>query len=391
MISIKDSVSVLIVAAETSSTLYAQRLLESWKLNKVPIKAFGIGSREMEKLGFEIVGRSEDLAVVGVQEVIAHWPVIKGAFHGLLTMAQERQPKVAILLDYPDFNLRLAKKLKALGIRVVYYISPQVWAWRQSRVHLIKKVVDRMLVLLPFEVDFYKKFDVPVEFVGHPLLDEINDELTSPQEVQFRRGKFGLRPEDVVLALMPGSRRSELKHHLEVQIRAAEQLSARIPELKVILLTAPQFTPDFLKQQLPQTHLSLNVIQDEPFKMIGVSDVVLCASGTATLMVGMMKKPMVIMYKMNAFSAWIAKTFVRSTAHFGLINLVLGERVVEELFQEKADANGLVKALSPLLQNPQLRESIANRLGECHHRLGSKGATERVSKIIQDYCFGDCK
>lgn len=383
MTSTKDCADILIVAAEASSTLYAQRLLEHWKERGVDVRAFGIGSRAMEELGFEIVGRSEELAVVGLQEVIAHWSVIKGAFHGILAKAAERKPKVALLLDYPDFNLRLAKKLKAMGIQVVYYISPQVWAWRQSRVHLIKKIVDRMLVLFPFEVDFYQRFDVPVEFVGHPLLDELGPELFNAQNRAIERGRYGITDQDVVLALMPGSRHSELKHHLQVQIEAAALLRREKPDLKVALLVAPTFSLNEVRAKLPATDLPLILIQDEPFKMIGLADVVLCASGTATLMVGLMEKPMVVMYRMNPMTAWVAKRFVRATAHFGLINLVLNERVVPELFQEQARADGLANALRPLVNDVGIRRDLSSRLHQAKHRLGDQGATIRVARAVE--------
>ncbi len=383
MTSTSGSHEIMIVAAEASSTLYAQRLLEHWSERKVPVKAFGIGSRQMEALGFEILGRSEELAVVGLQEVLAHWGEIKTAFHSLVEEAKKRKPAVALLLDYPDFNLRLAKKLKAIGIPVVYYISPQVWAWRQSRVHLIRKVVDKMLVLFPFEVDFYKRFGVPVDFVGHPLLDELDDELFDEREIQKRRLKYNIMPQDIVLALMPGSRKSELKHHLVTQLEAARVLKQTRPNLKVVLLVAPTFSKAELQALLPPFDLPLIIVKDEPFPMISIADVVLCASGTATLMVGLMNKPMVVMYKMNTMTAWIAKRFVRSTAHFGLINLVLGERAVPELFQGEADVQGLVKALSPMLDHEGERRMMAAKLNSARTRLGDKGATARVAATLE--------
>src|SRR4051812_39176887 len=184
--------SVLIVAAEASSSIYAQRLLEYWAEHEVKVKPFGIGSESMRKLGFEVLGRSEDLAVVGLQEVISHFPLIRKTFHSLVDEAAKRRPKFALLLDYPDFNLRLAKKLKALGIPVIYYISPQVWAWRTSRVNLIRKVVDHILVLFPFEEEFYQKNNVKVSFVGHPLLDELNREIFDKEIRKERRQRYGV-------------------------------------------------------------------------------------------------------------------------------------------------------------------------------------------------------
>lgn len=215
---------ILIVAAEASSALYAQRLLEEWRAKDQHVKAFGIGSRAMESLGFEILGRSEELAVVGLTEVIRHYSEIKSVFEKIVSETSRRKPKIILLLDYPDFNLRLAKKLKSLNIPIVYYISPQVWAWRKSRIHTIKKLVDKMLVLLPFEKDFYKSNGVDVEFVGHPILDELSSKLFDATERNFARNRYGILPDDTWIGLMPGSRSSELKLHLDTQIEVAERL-----------------------------------------------------------------------------------------------------------------------------------------------------------------------
>lgn len=377
--------SVLIVAAEASSGLYAQRLLELWKSQEREVEAFGIGTRKMESLGFETLGRSEELAVVGLQEVIAHFPLIRRTFHNLIDQARARKPKFALLLDYPDFNLRLAKKLKSLGIPVIYYVSPQIWAWRQSRVYQIKKVVDRMLVLFPFEKEFYNRFNVPVDFVGHPLLDEISDHYFDEKEFNDRRAKYGVGSDEVLLALMPGSRKSELKHHLDVQIQAASLLSEKIPNLRVALFVAPTFQVKEIQRALPELNFSLQLIQDEPFEMIRMADAVLCASGTATLMVGLLGKPMVIMYKMNPMTAYLAKKFVKNTAHFGMINLVLGGRKVPELFQEEASAQGLSDALIPFLTNPELRKKTSQELLQARYLLGDRGATGRVDQILHQY------
>lgn len=376
---------ILIVAAEASSSLYAKRLLEYWKSQNIPVRAFGIGSREMEALGFECLGYSEDLAVVGLQEVIAHFGEIKDVFYKLIEEAKKRKPKAVLLLDYPDFNLRLAKKLKALGIPVVYYISPQVWAWRQSRVHTIKARVDKMLVLFPFEKDFYQKHGVDVEFVGHPLLDEIQDKYFDSQNVSMKRARFGIQPEDKLLALMPGSRKSELNHHLQLQLDTAEELLKTHPNLKIALFVAPTISMETMRTRLANLKIPVMLIQDEPFEMIQLADVVLCASGTATLMVGLLKKPMVIMYRMNPFTAMMAKMFVRATRYFGLINLVLDREAVKEYFQEKASVTNLSAEISRLLKDQSAYQKTVQDLGLAHRNLGEKGATVRVAKVLQPY------
>lgn len=378
----ESSCDVMIVAAEASSSLYALRLLQLWKKQNKKVSAFGIGSRDMEKEGFHIIGRSEEMAVVGLQEVIAHFGLIKDAFYGLLAEAKKRKPKVALLLDYPDFNLRLAKRLKAMGIPVIYYISPQIWAWRTGRVNTIRDRVDRMLVLFPFEKEFYEKNNVPVDFVGHPLLDELSDSLFDEKERAYRRSRYGFTQDDVVLALMPGSRRSELKHHLQVQIETARKMRAEDPHLKIVLFVAPTFEKEEIQAILPPIDFPITLIKDEPFSMISLADVVLCASGTATLMVGLMEKPMVIMYRMNKMTAFFAKRFVKHTAHFGMINLILNERVVPELFQEQANIETMAEELKKSIAN---RKTLQARLAQAKDRLGRKGATGRVAEALKPY------
>lgn len=385
MKSTATSPQILIVAAEASSVLYAQRLLEEWRKQHIDLHAFGIGSREMEKLGFEIVGRSEELAVVGFKEVIAHFPKIKSVFDALVALAKERRPKLILLLDYPDFNLRLAKKMKALNLPVVYYISPQIWAWRTGRVKIIKKIIDRMLVVFPFEEGFYKKHGVDVTFVGHPLLEEITEDLRDTEMRNRRRNRFGVLEKDLVLGLMPGSRRSELKNHLHTQIEAAKKLQEKYPQLRLMLLVAPGLDREKLREALPPDSPPITIMQMAPFEMLQVCDLVLCASGTATLMTGLMHVPMVIMYKMNLVSSWIAKTLVRSTPFFGMVNLILGREVVPERFQERASVENLVKELSQFIDSQTLRQKVVSDLEGLDSLLGNKGAAARVTEVVKEY------
>lgn len=376
---------ILIVAAEASSCLYAQRLLQHWKKHNISVEAFGIGDRAMESEGFECLGRAEELAVVGFSEIISHWGVIKKAFYDNLEAAKTRRPDMVLLLDYPGFNLRFAKRIKALGIPVIYYISPQVWAWKTGRVKVIREVVDKMLVVFPFEVDFYAKFNMKVDFVGHPLLDELNPDHFDAQRRQQKRARYGIQTDDLLLALMPGSRVSEIKHHLNVQLGAARELLKKHPNLKVALFVAPNFDKEQMQDWLSELEFPLILIKDEPFSMIDLADVILCASGTATLMVGLLEKPMVIMYRMNALSAFLAKRFVKSTKYFGLINLVLDQLAVREVFQEEADVAHLVRELEPLISDPQKRIEQQERLRPAKDRLGNKGATERVAQALEEY------
>jgi lipid-A-disaccharide synthase len=377
--------SVLIIAAEASSSLYAQRLLELWRSNGREVKAFGIGSRQMEKLGFECIGRSEEMAVVGLQEVLKHLPHIRRVYHQLLELAEERRPKFALLLDYPDFNLRLAKDLKARGVKVIYYISPQVWAWRTGRVKTIRQVVDHMLVLFPFEETFYREHGVKVDFVGHPLLDELPQDEKLSESRSLRRQRFGLNDQDIVLGLMPGSRRSEIEHHLQAQLEAAAEMMKTHPRVRTVLMVAPTLDRTDFRAALSSFGFPVQIIKEEPLEMIDLADVILVASGTATLMVGLMKKPMVIMYRMNALSAWLAKKLVTKTKYFGLANLILNDRVVPELFQEQASPAGLAREASRFIDDARTRAETIERLGTLRDKLGAAGATRKVAQVLEAY------
>ncbi len=376
--------SVLIIAAEASSSLYAQRILESWKAEGREIDAFGIGSRQMEKLGFECIGRSEELAIVGLTEVLKHLPVIRRVFNGLLEQASKRRPKFALLLDYPDFNLRLAKQLKKRGIRVIYYISPQVWAWRTGRVKQIRRDVDHMLVLFPFEETFYREHGVRCDFVGHPLLDELPENSMSEEQRAFERSRFGIGTGDIVLGLMPGSRNSEIEHHLQTQIRTAEILVRRMPSIRPVLMVAPTLDREKFGAALEASSASIQIVKEDPLDMINLADVILAKSGTSTLMVGLMGKPMVIMYRMTAITAWFAKKLVTKTKFFGLVNLVMDRQVAPELFQEEANPERLADELQRLAQGP-LREKALQDMSGVRAALGSRGATKRVLAILNAY------
>lgn len=378
-----SKLKVLIVAAEASSSLYAERLLEHWNRSNISYEAFGIGSAGMEKLGFRRIGKAEELAVVGFQEVLSNFGKIYRVFHNLVSEAKKQNPDFVLLMDYPDFNFRLAKKLKELNLKIIYYISPQVWAWRQGRVHFIKKYFDKMLVLFPFEVDFYRKFGIDVEFVGHPLLDEINGDKYSESVRQDLRSRYGIPTNNFVLALMPGSRRSELKHHLLTQVHTAAQIYRQNENISVILCVAPTLDIEEVRSHLPKDlDIPLILIKKDPFEMALMSDFVLCASGTATLTVGLMEKPMAIMYKMNSLTVKLASYIMKRPKYFGMVNLILDKMVSKEFFQEEAVESHLVPYIEGHIKNSRYIQAQVSDLKELKVKLGQAGVTERVSKAL---------
>lgn len=376
---------IMIVAAEASSALYAQRLLEHWKSTGKSIQAFGVGTQAMESLGFERLGKSENMAVVGIAEVIEHYSELKAVFNSLVEAAITRRPDVVLVLDYPDFNLKLAKRLSAEGLRVVYYVSPQVWAWRKGRVELIKKYCDKVLLLFPFESKFYAEKGVPFEFVGHPALDDLNPIYFDEKHRLLQRRRRGIADDEILIGLMPGSRRGEIKQHLGLQIEVARRLAREHQKIKFLFLVAPTLEKEQIQDQLSQIDFSYLVIKDEPLDMIHLTDFILAASGTATLMVGLLHKPMVVMYKLKWLTGILAKLLVHGVKFFGIVNLIFDREVVPERWQEGASPEELTRLMNLYIRDSAHAAKVRADLAQLENALGSRGATVRVAQSLEKY------
>jgi lipid-A-disaccharide synthase len=375
--------SVMIVAAEASSAHYALKLLRSWKVTHPHISCFGVGSQAMENEGFERLGRAEEMAVVGASEIIAQYSHLKSVFNRLVEEATRRKPEVVVVMDYPEFNLMLSKKLHTLGIKVVYYISPQIWAWRTGRVKTVKKYCDKVLLLFPFEVPFYSKHNVNYEFVGHPLLDEIEDRFYDPQYKKMQRHRHGIQDGEMVLGLMPGSRRMELKYHLPQQLRVARELMKKYPHLRLVILCAPTIEKEQVLAYMEDFKQPFQLLKHDPFEMINLVDVMLATSGTATLQVGLLEKPLVIMYRASFLTALIAKMVVKS--FYGLVNLILDEEAVPERLQWDATDKELFRLLDGWIGQPETQKPVIEKLKRLRTKLGDKGASQRVVQILSRY------
>jgi lipid-A-disaccharide synthase len=376
---------IMIIAAEASSAHYALKLMQHWKAQGKDYHYFGVGSDEMEAHGFERLGKSEEMAVVGAAEIFAQYSKLKAVFNDLVLAAKVRKPKVVIVMDYPEFNLMLSKKLFNFGLKVFYYISPQVWAWRKNRVETIKKYCVKAFLLFPFEVDFYKSRNVPYEFVGHPLLDELDPELYDDQKNISRREKYGITSNEKVLALMPGSRRGELDQLLNIQLEVARRLLLKHSNLRLMILVAPSVKKEDMQARLENFKSPYILLKDDPNKMISLADYLLVASGTATLMVGLLHKPMVIMYKMKWLTGIFVNVLVRGIKYFGLVNLILGKEVVPERKQDQANPDELFKLMDRFITDPAYYQQTVAELKKLSSFLGERGATARVAKTLEAY------
>jgi lipid-A-disaccharide synthase len=373
---IKPSSRVLIVAGEASGDQHAARLVEEVHRKAPDVRFAGIGGPRMRAAGVDIVVDSRVMAVVGLFEVLAHFPTIYGALRLMRRKLREERPDLLILVDYPDFNLRLAKTARALGIKVLYYISPQVWAWRQKRVHKIGRLVDMMAVVFPFEVPFYEKANVPVRFVGHPLAEEVDSSLS----VREARVQLGLETERPVIGLFPGSRRSEISRLLPVLVEAAQRLGPRDPKPQFVLPRASTLTEADLLPHIERSGLDIRLVADRFYDVVRACDVIMSASGTATLEIALMGVPLVVIYKVAPLSYRIMSALIK-VDHIALCNIVAGKAVAPELLQEDASAERIAEEVGTLLDDPSRRAVMQKELSGVRERLGGGGGSINIAKL----------
>ena len=368
---------VLIVAAEASADLHAARALEELQRLRPEVRAFGIGGPRLRASGLECLYPAEDLSVMGIAEVLPKIPRILGILRGLREAATRRRPTVALLVDSPDFNLRLAKHLRRQGVRIVYYVSPMIWAWRKGRARKIAKVVDRMLCILPFEERFYEGTGVAARFVGHPLA-----ERPLPSAPEVYRADLGLAPGRTTVALLPGSRHSELARIFPPMLEAAEILRAHHPDVQFIVPVASTLREEAVRPFLA-SHATLDVtlVPGRANEAVGASDVALVKSGTSTLETALMQRPMVVVYKMAWLSWVVGRLFVRVT-HFALVNILAGRAVVPELLQLEASPERMAAEAERLLSDPVIRAEQVRGLVEVRRTLGGPGAPLRVAEEV---------
>ncbi len=400
---------VLIVAGEASGDLHAGSLMEAMTAagrpggvpavaaaespggvpgvaaaGRQPPEFLGIGGPRMRAAGLRPLADAEALGVTGILEVIGSIGRIWAAFRAVTAPLGDpaSRPDLVVLVDYPDFNLRVARRAKRAGVPVLYYISPQVWAWRGGRVRQIARIVDRMLVILPFEAEIYRAAGVPVEFVGHPLLDLVHTGRTRDQTLR----PIGIDPHRPVVALLPGSRRNEVRAHLPAMIGAYRLLREEFRDLQAVLPLAPTLDRRDLEDQVrslaapPDRPL---VVADDRYDLVAASDAAVVASGTATLETALLGVPMVIVYRVNPVTYLLAR-FLSRIPHIGMPNLIAGERVVPELVQNDCRPETIARELRRFLTDPPVAEATRRALLQVRGRLGRPGAAARAAAAAWD-------
>lgn len=376
----KSSNHIVIVAGEDSGDLHAALLVEALKELNPELTFSGLGGQKMHAAGVELYRDLTKLAVVGYWEVIKNYSKFKEIFDFILQKITDLQPAAVILVDYPGFNLRLAKKLHSLPTKVVYYISPQVWAWKTKRVHEIKQNVDRMLVLFEFEKNFYARFGLDVDFVGHPLVDTVR---TTQSRSEYLK-TLDLPEEKTTIGLLPGSRLKEIERHLPVMMETAELLHKELP-IQFLLIKAPSISRALLEDTVRKYNLELPIVEEDIYNAIGACNLCLVSSGTATLETAILGKPMVVMYKTSLPTWLLAKIFVK-IPYISLVNVVAQKEVVPELIQYDASAQGLADAVKGIFADEIRIARMKDELKDMVDSLGtspaSRAAAESVQKVL---------
>jgi len=357
--------------------MHGAKLVAAMREQAPNLAVCGIGGPALTSCGMEILYDSSRLAVVGIIEVISHFRFIREAMRALEKRLREQPPDLLILIDYPDFNLILAKKAKLLGIPVFYYISPQVWAWRSGRVKTIKKLVDRLAVILPFEKEFYQKRGMKVEYVGHPLLDTVR---AARPRTEFL-ASLGIAPESKVIGILPGSRRREIAAMLPTFLAAAKLIEEQMGKVFFLLPLAPTLSEaDLLANGLAEAGVEVRVIRENRYELMAACDAVMAASGTVSLELAILEVPMVISYKVSPLTYFLGRRLIK-VQYASLVNLVAERKVVPELLQDAAVPEKIAAATVRLVANQAERTRMLAGLAEVREQLGGPGASVRAARL----------
>lgn len=368
----------MIVTGEASGDLHGGSLVKAVARLAPDIRFFGVGSRKLEEAGCDLILDSGELSAMGLFEVLGRLPTILSHYRSLKKVLHgDTPPDLLVLIDFPDFNLRLAAEAQKAGIPVLYYISPKFWAWRQGRLKTIARVVDRMAVIFPFEVPYFQRHGVDVSFVGNPLLDDLE---TVPGRLKCRE-KFQLASEDSIVGLFPGSRESEIRFNLPTMLETAKLLLTENPEMKFLLPVAANLSKDAIAEQVTASQLPVTLVPGELFEAARACDAALVVSGTATLQTGLVGTPLAVIYKCSPASFAIGKRLVK-VQHVSLVNIISDAEIVKEFLQEAAMPQVLADEMGRLMHDSEYRAEMLERLASLRNEMGEPGCSQRVARMV---------
>lgn len=365
---------IMMLAGEPSGDLHGSNLVLELKRNSSGVEILGTGGEKMKNAGVKVYFDLKDLAVTGLLDVIRHAFKLKKIQSCLLSKIREEKIDLIILIDYPDFNLRFAKEAQRFGVPIIYYISPQVWAWRRGRIKLIKKYIKKIYVIFKFEEGLYRKEGINVEFIGHPLLDIVKPSV--PKE-EFLK----VLTKDRIIALLPGSRNRLVRTLLPVMLESAKLMHEKFPGIKFLISKSPSVDIPIYENSLRKYDLPVSLIEGKPYEIINASDFVLTVSGTSTLETAILGRPMAIIYKLPLLEYFLARPLLR-LKNIGLVNIVAGEEIVPEFVQFKARPGRITKAVIDILTDKERYADIKNRLSGVKTRLYPGGASKTAALSI---------
>lgn len=377
-------VTLMFSAGEASGDQHAANMFLELKKHQPTLTGIGMGGAKMAQAGIDVRFDSSSIAVIGVIEVIKHYGAISKALRYMKRQLLAERPDLLVCVDYKEFNLKLARFAKQHGIKVLFYVSPQVWAWRPGRVKTYGKAIDMMAVIFPFETAYYEAENIPVRYVGHPSVDKVHPQRSREEDMAL----FGLAKNQPVVGLLPGSRANEINRLLPVMLAAAAQLHADIPAVQFILPQADSIPDDLLAQHLKHSSIPLKVIKHQAYDVIQCCDAIMTCSGTATLEVALLGVPMVIAYKLAGFTYSLGKRLVK-TPFIGLPNIVLGQAIVKELIQDAANAENLAAEIKRILTDLDYANTLRQQLGKMQARLGAGGGSKNMAELALAMLAGE--
>jgi len=372
-----SSSHVMVLAGEASGDAHAAEFAEVLLQRQPEIRISGMGSEAMERAGVDVFFDSSAIAVVGIVEVIRHWSEIRRAMGIVRERLEQTRPDLLVLVDYPEFNLKMARDARKLGIPVLFYISPQVWAWRPKRIHKIGKLIDHMAVIFEFEKAYYEKADIPVTFVGHPLVGKVQ----ASTSVSEMRSRLKIPADAPVVGLFPGSRRSEVSRLLPVLLATAQQMQARDANLHFVLPVASALDFEAISLQALASGVNIHATRGEIYDLIPCCDAIASCSGTVTLEIALLEVPMCIVYRVSSLSYQILKRLVK-IPHIGLVNIVAQQAVAREFLQAEANSNNLARELFTILEDDDYRAQIHSGLQRVRRNLGTGNGAQNMAELV---------
>lgn len=371
---------ILIIAGEASGDLHGANLVRELHKTAPDIAVYGVGSKNMQAAGVNMLADAAEISVVGATEVFTHIGAIYRVYAKLKKFLKDEQPALLILIDFPDFNLLIGKTARKLGIDVLYYVSPQVWAWRKGRARKIAKLVRTIMVFFPFEVPIYREVGADVRFVGHPLVDIVRSDLS----MEEARISFGMNRESKTVALLPGSRKKEIENLLPDMLQAAKLLRNKFPDIQFVLPVAPTLDKSFINEFVVKSGVAVTLADGRVYDALRASDAAIVASGTATLETGLMAVPMVIIYRMSRLSFFIGRMII-NVKHIGLVNIVAGKTVAPELIQNKVTPENIAASITDVLRDSELNRHVRNELENVRSLLGGAGASAKAARTVLEF------